>query len=161
MPFYWDRPDLPYRRQLAFIANPWLRIQVRIGEASHWPADIRRVLWCSYLGYRHRIHLVTFFYLNGVTLLELVELVRFCNPVGSTQSHIRRIIDLYVYIQNNPRVRDRYFAFDLILRRVVNLNGLAHLAPPNFLPLANPPPRDRNQGVRPQRRPTSPQGYHC
>lgn len=161
MPFYWDQP-LPYFRQLQLIGNPWLRVQVRIGEASTWPADIRRIVWCSRLGYRHRIDVVTFFLVNGISVQELVELLQFCNPVGATATHTRKIRDLYVYLQDPrfPDRRRRYFAYDLIRRRVVNLDGTLHEAPEYFQPVRNPPPGQRNNRV-PVVRDRSPVGYHC
>lgn len=160
MPFYWDNPNLPVYRQLQLIANPWLRIQSRIGSAEYWPADIRRIIWCSYLGYRHRIDIVTFAIVNGIRVGELVELVQFCNPRGATATHTRKIRDLFPYLTTGDRP-SRYFAFDLISRRVVNLDGSDHIAPEYFRPLNNPPLRERRVGDRVLYRGKSPVGYHC
>lgn len=164
MSFYWDRP-LPYYRQLQLIANPWLRIQVRIGPAHLWPQDIRRVIWCSRLGYRHRLHLVTFSIVNGISVYELVELLQFCNPVGATATHTRKIRDLFTWLTDPgyPLRQSSHFAFDLITRLVTNLDGSVHTAPEYFRPLVNPPPRERYQGIRPvtRNRSRSPVGYHC
>lgn len=160
MPFYWDRPNLTLREQRILENNPWLRVQVLIGEASNWPQDIPYMLFCSNLGYRHRINLATFFWLNGVLIQLFLEVLQHCNTALSP-SKTRKFRDLYLYFDGNVNVRERYFAYSLTERRVLNLNYQVHVAPANVI-VHNPHPVNLRPGqVRRRRRDPSPVGYHC
>lgn len=103
----------------------WVDFQDIIGDANTWPAIVRYKFWCSDLGYRDRAFIAAFAYCNGAPPQMLIDTLAVINR-RSTPVKLRKILDLFVYwdhpVEGFNR-RERYFSYDLILRRLVTLNG--------------------------------------
>lgn len=106
-------------------ANPWLRMQEVLGSASNWPQIIRRKIWCSNLRYADRAFLASFGFANGCPSDLLVDVLKFCNT-HATEVKCQKIIALYGYFgqdsEEGDRIREKYYAFNLIIGRVLDLN---------------------------------------
>lgn len=90
-----------------------------------WPDGMERIVRCSVLGYRHRLHVASFFYLNGLPIQLLIELLQSVNPVGATATHTRKIRDLYLYWSDQVlgfERRCRYHAYSYYSGYVTDLN---------------------------------------
>lgn len=107
----------------AFLNNPWLRFQDIV--PPNMPQLVRTKIWCSNLEYRDRAFLAAFFYANGVSPDLASEVLYFCNTYAN-RDRVRKILDLFIYwdhpVEGFDR-RSRYYAFNCILDRVVDLNG--------------------------------------
>ena len=105
--------------------NVYLHVQELIGNHNTWPRFIPNYLFCADLTYRYRVILGSFFYGNGIDEFTFMELLWFCNPTMNDERHVK-LFGLYVYWNDENygyERRSRYFSMDLILGRVVNLNG--------------------------------------
>lgn len=112
-----------YRRRCL---NPWLAVQDLIGPKENWPSFIPNYMWCGPLDYKDRVVIASFFYQNGVSAEFLIEVLEFVNKQRLTVKRAAKILELYKYwsdpIEGFAR-RTRYFAFDLVVRKVLDLNG--------------------------------------
>lgn len=105
--------------------NPWLEVQDLIGDKDLWPYYVRDCLWRSELNYRSRVVIASFFYQNGVSIEFVLEVIKFCNKNWNNNKLIK-ISQLYNYWNDEwlgERRRSTYFAYDINLRRSLNLNG--------------------------------------
>lgn len=133
--------------------NPWIQLQEVVPAASQWPELMRRKFWCSNLAYKDRVLIAAFGFQNGIDPDLLVQCLYFVNSYFNADKEYR-IRRLYEYWSgDSPDVvnrRSRYYAYDFVVGRVVDLNG-QNRVPGDNAPF--PVTRDNVQRVS--------TGYHC
>lgn len=122
--------------------NGWAQVADELGLANG-PAHIVYKIHCSDLEYKDRAFLAAFFFRNGVPPHRAVEILRMFN-IAATRVKTDKILGLYDWWgyndamyghEDDPIVeryyrRCRYYAYDVALGRVVDLNGhLRHDGP--------------------------------
>lgn len=120
--------------------NPWLELQDVIPRANTWPLLVRRKFWCSNLTYPDRCFIAAFGFQNGVSPDLLCDVLYFTNNRMNARKEIK-IRDLYNYWEGDTEEvrlrRSRYFAFDFVIGRVVDLNGQPRVYGDNVPPTGN------------------------
>lgn len=106
----------------AILRNPFLLVQDLIGDKSTWPKYVLYSLFCSKLQYRDQVILGPFFYGNGLDMGSMLEMVAFVNSHYSKEFE-RKMKALYELWEDSELDRSRRTYYDLILKRVVDLNG--------------------------------------
>lgn len=104
--------------------NPWNRLNF-FAPIERWPEEMRRIFWCSNLKYRHRLHVASFGYLNGIPIQHLLDALWFTNKSMNSEK-VYKIRGLYTYwsdLRNGEERRAKRFAFHTADRRVLDLNG--------------------------------------
>lgn len=102
-------------------------------DFERWPGLMKRKFYCSNLHYKDRACVAAFGFINGWTPELLCGFLKLVNP-AAIERKLQKIRDLYLYwdfenltddVQRDEveERRCRYFAFDLILGRVVDLEG--------------------------------------
>jgi hypothetical protein len=86
---------------------------------------LRQNILFSQLQYRDRVYIAAFCYQNCVSV-HVVEGMLWINP-SCTDRKCRKILDLYTYwsLQSQEGInrRNRYYAYDVIIGRICDLNG--------------------------------------
>lgn len=116
-------PDVVFGR---LNGNIWIRIQdAALGDARTWPQHYRQAFWSRH-GYHSRLLVSTFSYNNGLSIQLLIEFVAwlFDRQIDRRHYLIRTYIRLYEDFENNPRMRARYYAWDVLASRVTYLDGI-------------------------------------
>lgn len=107
--------------------NKWEVYQEIVGPKYLYPRYICEAFFSKYQ-YRDRMHLVNFSIGNGASLDLLLDTIEFIDRgVFCTRIKRDKIIALYYWLSEDSLVgierRNRYTYYDLIIKRVLNLNG--------------------------------------
>lgn len=104
--------------------NIWSDVQDLVGGKENWPRYVIKGLWCSDYRYYDRLVLATFFFGNGIHIDVFCELLLFIKRGNVKSSVLKKLRDLYKKFEKGDfEYNSRRTYYDMILRRVVDLNG--------------------------------------
>lgn len=138
----------------------WRFVCDMLDERQNWGKLIRRKLYCSNLSYKDRAYIAAFGFSNGIAPGVLTDAIAFVNRAATPQK-LRKIEDLYVYWEGEGELyrerRRRYFAYNIIVGRVLDLN----LEPREVRPWERALIVPHNRNRRDNDSDVIPSGYHC
>lgn len=113
------------QRRLARLRNnPWALFINDFGDRI--PVLLRRKLYCGVLNYHNRVFVVSFWFLNGLHIDSLINILSYVN-ITVTPQRLFKCHQLYVWLgEQSPEGferRRRYFSYNLYHGVVTNLNG--------------------------------------
>jgi hypothetical protein len=106
--------------------NPWLFLQMLIGEAEGWPTFIREAFWHSWFNDHNRMIVVNFAYKNGVCESLLHEVLSFTLKDNYTRTRRANVAYRYSYFddpEHGAERRSRAYSFDTTMKAVMYLDG--------------------------------------
>jgi hypothetical protein len=118
-----DAEILVLRRKMR---NPWLLLQMMIGEADAWPQFIRKAFWEPWFNDHNRMVVVTFAYMNGVSETFLHEVLTFTLKHNYTRARRTNVAYRYSYFDDplhGAERRSRAYSFDTTMKGVYYLDG--------------------------------------
>lgn len=106
--------------------NPWLLLQMLIGEADTWPQFIRKAFWETWFNHRNRMIVVNFAYKNGVSESLLHDVLSFTLKDNYTRARRANVAYRYSYF-NDPihgaERRSSAYSYDTTMKAVTYLDG--------------------------------------
>lgn len=106
--------------------NPWLFLQMMIGEADTWPQFITKAFWEANFKDHNRMIVVNFAYKNGVSEVLLHEVLNFTLKHNYTRERRRNVAYRYTYFDDpihGAERRSRAYSFDTTIKAVTYLDG--------------------------------------
>ena len=106
--------------------NPWLLLQMMIGDADTWPQFIRAAFWETWFNDHNRMVVVNFAYKNGVCELLLHDVLNFTLKDNYTRQRRANVAYRYSYFDDpihGAERRSRAYSFDTTMKAVAYLDG--------------------------------------
>lgn len=106
--------------------NPWIFLQMMIGEADTWPQFIRSSFWEIKFNDHNWMVVVNFAYKNGVCESLLHDVLKFTLKRNYTRARQANVAYRYVYfddIFHGTERRSRAYSYDTTLKAVAYLDG--------------------------------------
>lgn len=106
--------------------NPWLFLQMMIGEANSWPHFIAKAFWDGSFNDHNRMVVVNFAYRNGVSEELLHDVLSFTLKRNYTRDRRANVAYRYAYFDDpmqGAERRSRAYSFDTTIKAVTYLDG--------------------------------------
>ena len=108
------------------MSNPWLWLQLMIGEADEWPQFIRKAFWDPNFNDHNRMIVTNFAYKNGVCeslLHDVLTLTLGKNYTRQRKANVQYRYSYFDHPIHGKQRRQQAYSFDTTMRKVMYLDG--------------------------------------